>query len=363
MDPPPALVARLFARLLGFLLRPRGLPALPEPAQLRRVLVVRPDDRVGNALLTIPLVRALQGLLPQAQIDLLLARSRAPLAAGLPGLRVIPFDKRSLFTSPLRFLRALWSLRGYDAAIDASHWHSFSLTSSLLARWASTGWVATTDRGPARSLATAAIAPPVKEEPDVVSKLELVRGLGLAPPALCPPLETALGRSPPQGRYAVINPGARKADHRWPARAFGQLAHELDRIHGIPCIVTWGPGERALAEEVREASNGTAKVANPTDLEGLASLFRGAALVATNDTGPLHLAVACGAPVLALQLSSDAARFGHPGPLFAAVAAARDDALQAALEAAARLLTLTPRGPSADLAPGPAFPAAGPEAT
>ena len=191
----------------------------------------------------------------------------------------------------------------------------------------------------------------MKDEPDALSKLSLLRGLGLAPPAQSPPLETSLGRSPPPGRYAVINPGGRKADHRWPAASFGQLAAELKRIHGIPCIIAWGPGERELALEVLQASAGAAKLAEPTDLEGLASLFRGAALVVTNDTGPMHLAVACGAPVLALQLSADADRFSHPGPRFAGVRG-QPESIPTALDAAARLLALTAQGDREEVAAG-----------
>ena len=47
LDPPPALAARAFARLAALVLPLAG--DRPEPAELRRVLVVRPDDRVGNA--------------------------------------------------------------------------------------------------------------------------------------------------------------------------------------------------------------------------------------------------------------------------------------------------------------------------
>src|SRR5207302_5709651 len=117
----------------------RLLRARSHPAALRRVLVVRPDDRVGNALLTIPLVRALQQLLPAARIEILLPGPRASVAEGLPGIEVVRFEKRDLFRRPWRFARELWRLRRYDAAVDASHWHSFSLTAALLARWASKG--------------------------------------------------------------------------------------------------------------------------------------------------------------------------------------------------------------------------------
>ena len=54
-----------------------------------------------------------------------------------------------------------------------------------------------------------------------------------------------------------------------------------------------------------------------------------------NDTGPMHLAAACGAPTLALLHAPEGARFAHRDPLFAALV--WPDVPQA-LAAASRLL-------------------------
>jgi ADP-heptose:LPS heptosyltransferase len=134
--------------------------------------------------------------------------------------------------------------------------------------------------------------------------------------------------------FVALNPGARKADHRWPALHFAGLARAL-RSRGVPSLLTWGPGEEALARAVAESSGGAASLAPPTDLARLAALFRRAALVVTNDTGPMHLAAACGAPVLALLHAPEGARWTHPGPRFAALVSPE---VQEAEVAAARLL-------------------------
>jgi len=148
-------------------------------------------------------------------------------------------------------------------------------------------------------------------------------------------METALGvgiASTVAGRFAALNPGARKEDHRWPPARFAALARGLP----LRSVVFWGPGEEPLARAVVEASAGAAELAPATDLQELAAAFRAAALVVTNDTGPMHLAVACGAPVLALFVDREGLRFAHPGPRFAAVVAEAGDA--EVLAAAARLL-------------------------
>ena len=382
LDPPPGLLVRVAARLGAALLPLRDPIAFaPAPGQLRRILIVRSDDRVGNALLTIPLARALATALPLARIDLLLPAGRASAADGLPGIALLRFEKRDAFRHPLRFLRFLRDLRaaGYDAAIDAAHWHAFSLTSALLARWARPRLLVGSARGESRLYSRAVPLPPAGMR-EVEAKLLLLEGLGLrAPPA--PPLETALGTSDPArsgaraalaslgiaGRFVALNPGARKADHRWPAAAFGALAGQIHERTGLRAVVLWGPGEEPLAERVCRAASGAALLAPPTGLDALAAFFREAALVVANDTGPMHLAVACGAPVLALGLAADAERWSHPGPKFRLVhvatraasaheLAASSDASADALAAALELLALTAAGAQGSL---PGFPAQG----
>ena len=53
-------------------------------------------------------------------------------------------------------------------------------------------------------------------------------------------------------------------------------------------------------------------MAPPTNLDELAALMRAAGLTVTNNTGPMHLSVAMGAPTLGLFLRIDMERWGHP---------------------------------------------------
>lgn len=72
----------------------------------------------------------------------------------------------------------------------------------------------------------------------------------------------------------------------------------------------WGPGEERLARAVAGTSDGTAAVAPPTRLADIVALSGAAALMISGDTGPLHLAAAAGAPIVALFGPTDPARNG-----------------------------------------------------
>ena len=65
-------------------------------------------------------------------------------------------------------------------------------------------------------------------------------------------------------------------------------------------MVLWGEGEQSLAEEVVARANGTARLSPPTTIADLVALARGATLMLSGDTGPVHIAAAVGTPVVTL---------------------------------------------------------------
>ena len=113
--------------------------------------------------------------------------------------------------------------------------------------------------------------------------------------------------------YAILNPGGGWASKLWPAERFGEVARGL-RAHGLASIVTWGPGEEGLAEEVVAASDGGAQRSFPTSLLDYVELARRARVVVAADTGTLHLACAVRTPVVALFGPTDPARNGPFDP-------------------------------------------------
>jgi len=97
--------------------------------------------------------------------------------------------------------------------------------------------------------------------------------------------------------YAVIVPGARWRTKIWPAEYFGKVAARLP----VRSVVIGGSGDRGIAEEVVSFSSGHAlSLAGETDLSELIELLRGARVVITNDSGPMHIAAALNIPVIAV---------------------------------------------------------------
>jgi ADP-heptose:LPS heptosyltransferase len=113
-------------------------------------------------------------------------------------------------------------------------------------------------------------------------------------------------------RFAILNPGGGWPTKLWDASRFGALADSLSLSFGLRSVVTHGPGERELAERVAASSRtGAAVIASPS-LKGFFALARRAAVYVGGDTGPTHLAVAAGAPVVGLFGPTEWWRNGSP---------------------------------------------------
>jgi heptosyltransferase-1 len=116
------------------------------------------------------------------------------------------------------------------------------------------------------------------------------------------------------GRYALLNPGAAWPNKRWPPSRLGAVAAELRARHGLTSVVLWGPGEEALAAAVVAAAGGAAILAARTSIADLVALARGAALMVSGDTGPIHVAAAVGTPIVGIYGPTRPARNGPLSP-------------------------------------------------
>lgn len=116
------VVGRVFGRWLrqaqARLVGPGTLPV----AGIHRILVCRPNHRLGNVLLLTPLVRTLEEVFPGAEIDLLVGTGAAhDIFAGYDRVRRVINLGARMARHPLRLLVTLRQLRanGYDLVVDA----------------------------------------------------------------------------------------------------------------------------------------------------------------------------------------------------------------------------------------------------
>lgn len=99
----------------------------------------------------------------------------------------------------------------------------------------------------------------------------------------------------------AINPVALWETKLWFNDRFAALADRLVKESGVDVVFTGGSGDRPVIDDIIATMTATAaNLSGRTSLKMLAALYRQSALLVTTDTGPMHLAAAVDAPVVAL---------------------------------------------------------------
>jgi lipopolysaccharide heptosyltransferase III len=105
--------------------------------------------------------------------------------------------------------------------------------------------------------------------------------------------------------YAVLRPGASQANKRWPVERFAAVARWLRETHGMATVVNLGPGDEPIARAVREHFASVGRIVDSLDLPGLIALLAGSSFFLGNDTGPTHIAAALGIKSVVIFGASD----------------------------------------------------------
>lgn len=270
---------------------------------------------IGDCCHAVALVQAIQRQWPQTRITWVTGRVEAGLLQLLPGVEVIPFDKKAGWKGYL----ALWrQLRGrrFDALLH--------MQAALRASLASMGIRARYRLGFERERAKDGqwlftnLRVPATGDHVVDGFMGFGRALGLddVSPSWSLPLPAAerdWARPHRDHRpLLLICPAASKAYKNWTAEGYAALAdHAHER--GMKVVLIGSPAkmEQDLAAKIRNISaNIDENLVGKTSLPQLLALIQEASLVVAPDTGPAHMATLVGTPVIGLYAHHNPRRTG-----------------------------------------------------
>ena len=110
----------------------------------------------------------------------------------------------------------------------------------------------------------------------------------------------------------VVNPGSNWPSRRWPVENFIETVKGLKSKTDASFIVTGSASEIPLAEMIQKGAGDVLVLVGKTTLHQLAALLKHSSLFITNDTGPMHLAIAIGVPVVTIFGPGHYKRFFPP---------------------------------------------------
>ena len=287
-----------------------------------RILIIKPSS-LGDVVNALPTLAALRDRFPKAYIAWFVKRQWAGLLERAEGLDAV-WPVEPTLTG---WLREILHLRtsGFDLVVDLQGLLRSGMTARLTGCPARIGFANAREGSP--WFYTHRVPVPTPDMHAVDRYLLVASSLGAVPrgspefrlhaqPGDGEEIAGLLGRHGVKAGTAWIamNVSARWPTKRWPPEFFAATADRI-QTEGLGSVVLLGgPEDQELARAVKERMRTV-----PIDLTGvttpglLPALLGAATLLLTNDSGPMHVAVAVGTPVVALFGPTSAIRTGPYG--------------------------------------------------
>jgi heptosyltransferase III len=275
---------------------PMRLP--PEP----RILVVA-MRRLGDVLLTTPLIRSVKRAFPSASIEALVFAGTEGILSGNPDLAgVLTIPERASIGESLRLLRRL--VRRYDLALTTQTGDRPTALAVVAGRQSAGPRDANRFSAAVKRLALSRSYVADRTQHRIVDLLRLADLLGIAASRelVCPQGEVRADVLP-NYPYAVVHAAPKFIYKRWTIDGWRRLAAGL-RVRGLTTIVIGAAADRAYLDATWRDADVVRRDGVLTWPE-LAALISAAQIYVGPDTAVTHLAAATGTQTVALYGPTD----------------------------------------------------------
>lgn len=316
----PACVLRTSFAALSFAAAVISV-ASPMSSAAPRLLIVR-RRYLGDVVLLGSLLRNLRLHWPAAQLAVLVEPAYAPVLALNPDVNAALLLPRRIGEWPA-FLRRLRRAR-FTHTIDLDNTEKTAVVSRLSGAAVRVGLHHGIHRLKLGRAYTHVVHDPtavheVSPITDYFLKALQPLGVPLATREirLVPPeseLAAVRQRVGAAGRVLLVHPGSRSRWRIWPLENFARVCDRAQDELGAQVVLVGGPAERPLVDEIRRhAKTHLLAFDDAPPLPRFAALARASSAFLCHDSGPMHVAAAVGARVVALYGSQNAALFQPVG--------------------------------------------------
>jgi len=271
--------------------------------------------RIGDLILTSPVLSVLHRHFPDARIDLAVERSSAGILPAFPPHHARIFTRGRLNLGQF----AAVAQTHYDVCLDFNGSDRSLLVAALSRAKRRITYQKFSKRFLRPSVYTDWVDSPLRTRHTVDHFLDILRPLGISESGERPVLnipadeearaEKILREAGVTGPYAVIHPGTARAEKLWTPERWGAVAKWLRENRSLQTVITGVEKDRAFAG-IDRIGNGTVDLLGKLSLPAMAAVIRRSRVLCSVDSAPIHMAEALNTPVVALFGPSDPARYG-----------------------------------------------------
>jgi heptosyltransferase I len=276
---------------------------------------------LGDVTLLVPVIRSLQAALPNARLTWIIGRGAHELVRDLPGVEFIVLDKDHGLAGYLALRRYL-SGRRFDVLLALQASLRANLIYPLIRAPVKVGF----DRARARDAQWLFTNARIREAREHLldSFFAFIEYLGVTErvlqwdlPITAADREWARAQLPAHdGPLLAINPCASKSERDWLPQHFATVVRAAQERWRAHVVLTGAPGarEQAVGASIAAAApNAVTNLIGRTTPKRLAAVLEAADCLLAPDTGPVHMAVAMGTPVVGLYAVAPAQLSGPYG--------------------------------------------------
>ena len=291
-----------------------------EIKNIDKILIIQ-LRRIGDVLLTTPIIEALREHFPSSKIDFLVEKPAYDVLTGNPYLSNIILSDKKL-SEQIKLINRIRKQK-YNLVFDflgnpRSAWITFFSKAKYRVGF----------NFPGRKLAyNICVRKNDKIKYVVDFKLEALKSIGINATR-----KKMFFHIPDNAKFFADNllhnyinknrlrigmaPASRRKARMWPKQYFAEIADRLIEKYNSQIILLWGPGEKQIVEKIACLMRNKPLIMPPTDIKQLAAFIEECNVLITNDNGPMHISVAVGTPTVTVYGPTNSDNWNPPNEQF-----------------------------------------------
>jgi len=292
------------------------------PINIKRILIVHQDRRIGNFILSTPLIEAAKQIFSNAAIDIVAAKNLKVLCDDNPSLdSIYIFNHRGFIKNPFKFFKLISALRknNYELTIESSNPAGTSFLNGLVT-YLSKAKYRIGFTGGSGAIFTNVHVNPDRTKHYHLMKQELVNSISkekydLKPKIFTDKRKTELQINTLKNNFNLKDSekiiglwiGARN-EKKWSIENFKTLYQKIELETNLFPLLIFGLEEENEYQLLNKDEYNSLRF---DDLNKLKTFISACNIFICGDTGPLHFSFALGIPTIGIFLQDNYGTYGY----------------------------------------------------